>query len=98
MGTLYDFHCESCGYETQVSGGEDCGMAQATTTILCADCKQLYDVPISHDAMTRNPGREVPTGCPGSSSHRWRLWKHPGPCPRCGATLKRSSETLVIWD
>jgi hypothetical protein len=97
MGTIYDFHCESCGYQAEAAGGEDCGMAQATTTILCENCNTLYDLPVSDDAMTRSPLREVQIRCPKSSSHRWRLWEHPGPCPRCGATLTRDSET-VIWD
>jgi hypothetical protein len=49
MGTLYDFNWESCGYEAEVFGGEDCGIAPATTTIICADRKELYDV---QSAMT----------------------------------------------
>lgn len=53
MGTLYDFHCESCGYHTEVSGGEDFGMISATTTILCENCKKLFDVEISDDAEPR---------------------------------------------
>lgn len=97
MGTLYNFHCEFCGYYAEVSDGEDCGVAQATTTILCLDCRTLYDVPVSHDAMTRKPELEVPIRCPRSWSHRWRYWRHPGPCPRCAATLERRKET-VIWD
>ena len=97
MGTLFAFVCESCGYEAEVSGGEDCGMAQATTTILCADCKELYDVPVSNDAIKRNPAREVPIRCPKSQSHRSCLWRRPGPCARCGAIMTRGAET-VIWD
>jgi hypothetical protein len=97
MGTLYDFHCESCDYQAELAGSDDCGIAQATTTILCEDCNELYDVPISDDAMRRDPEREVTTRCPTSPSHRWRLWRHPGPCPKCGATMTRGSETLV-WD
>ena len=97
MGTLYDFQCESCGYQAEVSGGEDCGIAQTTITIFCADCTELYDVRTSDEAMTRKAQREVSIRCPKSSSHRWRLWEHPGPCPRCGAAMKRGTET-AIWD
>jgi hypothetical protein len=97
MGTLYNFGCGSCGYAAELSGGEDCGMTQATTTIFCQDCHALYDVVTSEDSMTHKPERELPIHCPQSSSHRWRLWTHPGPCPKCGATMVRGEETL-IWD
>ena len=97
MGALYDFRCGSCGYQAEVSGGEDRGMASATTTILCETCQELYDVAISDDPITRKPERETPVRCPVSSAHTWRLWQHPGPCPQCGAAMTRGAATL-IWD
>jgi hypothetical protein len=97
MGTLYQFRCESCGYETEVSGGRDCGMASATVTILCETCYELFDVVTSADAVLARPEREVPIGCPNDSAHSCQLWTSPGPCPKCGAPMVRGEETL-IWD
>ncbi len=97
MGTRYSFTCESCGYKAEVSGGEDCGITSATATVLCEGCLELYDVEISEDAMTRRPERERPIRCPKSRLHRLRLWRHPGPCPRCRRLMTRGQET-VVWD
>ncbi len=97
MGTLYQFRCESCGYEAQVSGGRDCGMASRTDTILCERCRELFDVVTSEDAISERPEREIPIRCPRSFTHSCRLWTSPGPCPKCGATMVRGEETLV-WD
>ena len=97
MGALYHFRCESCGYEAEVSGREDCGMASSTTTILCENYQELYDVETISDPITRKPEHEIPVRCPVSSAHTWRLWQHPGPCPQCGAAMTRTKQTL-IWD
>ncbi len=44
MGSWTEFRCGSCGYEAMVSGRDDAGMLVNTTTILCEDCEELYDV------------------------------------------------------
>ena len=97
MSTLYAFDRNSSGYRAEVSGHEDCGMASATTTILCENCQELYDVETSSDPITRKSEHEIPVRCPVSSAHVWRLWQHPGPCPQCGAAMTRGAATL-IWD
>lgn len=43
MGRSYWFECSKCGYRAKVSGGEDRGTDLFVQTILCKDCKQLYD-------------------------------------------------------
>ena len=43
MGRTYLFECSKCGYRARVSGGADCGRHVIVQTILCADCKELYD-------------------------------------------------------
>ena len=44
MGTWNRYFCRKCPYETFVSGGDDVGMAAATSTVRCYDCKEIKDV------------------------------------------------------
>jgi len=43
MGRTYVFECSQCGYRVRVSGGADRGFHFAVQTLLCFECKQLYD-------------------------------------------------------
>jgi hypothetical protein len=43
MGRTYLFECSGCGYRARVSGGADRSERMAVQTILCADCRELYD-------------------------------------------------------
>jgi len=43
MGRSYWFECSKCGYRAKVSGRADRGVSFAVQTIVCRDCKQLYD-------------------------------------------------------
>ena len=44
MGRSYLFECPRCAYRAPVSGGPDRGLDVATLTIVCRDCRKLYDV------------------------------------------------------
>ena len=46
MGRSYWFECGRCGFRAKVSGGADRGLDLYVQTILCRDCKQLYDAVI----------------------------------------------------
>ena len=46
MGRSYTFECCKCGYRARVSGRADEGVSFAVQTILCRDCRELYDVVI----------------------------------------------------
>jgi len=96
MGMQREFVCTACDYRAVVSGGEDVGMICATTTILCETCKKLYDVIVSDYRSGRS---EIAPRCPRAKRHVWRLWKQPGPCPRCNAlmTVDEAGE-CVLWD
>ena len=50
MGTCYQFRCESCGYDAQVSGGRDIGMQAVVRTMFCRGCCELVDVLIGPKA------------------------------------------------
>jgi hypothetical protein len=43
MGRTYLFECSKCGYRTKVAGGADRGVSFAVQTLLCRECKELYD-------------------------------------------------------
>jgi hypothetical protein len=43
MGHTYFFECSGCGYRARVSSGADRGRHIAIQTILCANCRELYD-------------------------------------------------------
>jgi hypothetical protein len=43
MGRSYWFECVKCGYRAAVSGRADQGLHCFVQTILCRDCRQLYD-------------------------------------------------------
>lgn len=43
MGRSYLFECPKCGYRARVSGRADHGFQFHVQTILCRDCKALYD-------------------------------------------------------
>jgi hypothetical protein len=43
MGRSYWFECSKCGYRAKVSGRADRGLNVFVQTILCRDCRELYD-------------------------------------------------------
>ena len=43
MGRSYLFECSRCGYRARVSGRADRGVEFFVQSIVCADCKELYD-------------------------------------------------------
>ncbi len=59
MGRSYWFECPKCGYRAKVSGRADRGLSFFVQTILCRDCRELYD------AVTR---LRVPDESPGWGS------------------------------
>lgn len=65
MGRMYDFECPLCHYQACVSGGADEGVNCATQTIVCRNCRRLYEVVTrirmresrSNPALRANPAR-----------------------------------------
>lgn len=62
MGKSYWFECGRCGYRAKVAGRADEGLHVSVQTILCQDCKELYDAvtrmrvldcssPAAHDSL-----------------------------------------------
>ncbi len=44
MGKTYQFECELCQYRAKVSGGADAGVDCEVQTVVCRDCRELFDV------------------------------------------------------
>ena len=58
MGRTYLFECSKCGYRARVSGGADSGRHVSVQTILCADCKELYDAVIAFKPLSRRESHQ----------------------------------------
>jgi len=43
MGRSYWFECAKCGYRAKISGRADRGLNFFVQTIVCRDCRELYD-------------------------------------------------------
>lgn len=99
MGSLRMFRCSGCSYEAEISGGLDHGMATATWTIHCVECRELSDIVVSDKPWeATEDGWEPHTyACDHDPKHEVSLWSHPGPCPECGETLT-AGEPTVLWD
>ena len=74
MGRSYWFECPKCGYRAKVSGRADQGLSFVVQTILCCDCRELYD------AVTR---LKVPNELGGLGTFGgWRMARWPKTRPR----------------
>jgi len=60
MGRTFHFQCPHCGYQARVVGGADAGINCAVQTIVCLDCRRLFDV------LTRLRVREGEAGSPSA--------------------------------
>ncbi|NVM01571.1 MAG: hypothetical protein HWN67_04515 [Candidatus Helarchaeota archaeon] len=100
MGISYKFTCDGCGYNQVVTGGKDRGLVRIGMTINCNTCKELYDIFLKEEnpSIIFSPDWNPPTVyCPKSNDHAVDFWNHPGPCPKCGKTM-RKGEGVIEWD
>jgi hypothetical protein len=44
VGKTFQFECPQCHYRAQVSGGADSGWHCEVQTVVCRDCRELFDV------------------------------------------------------
>jgi len=94
MGSTYRYVCPKCDYSAEVFGGGDIGMLCETTTILCNDCKELYDV------ITKYHGeKKQKLLCPEINDHNVRKWKFFDICSVCGEMMKEDMFfPRAMWD
>jgi len=60
MGRTYAYECAKCGYRAMVAGGEAHGLELSVQTIVCEDCKELYDAVIALRTPDDVPPLSVP--------------------------------------
>jgi hypothetical protein len=56
----------------------------------------LGDLLLPGSDLSRWVALEV--SCPAANAHRFRLWRHPGPCPRCGTFLDKTITPALVWE
>ena len=72
MGRSYWFECPRCGYRAKISGRPDRGLNFFVQTIMCRDCRELYDA-VTRLKVLDGPaalGRRTEWGRPKSSNLR----------------------------
>jgi hypothetical protein len=74
MGRTFQFACPHCQYQARVSGGGDAGINCSVQTIVCLDCRRLFNVftrlrlrkgekePASAGMETKSDRNLLPTG------------------------------------
>jgi len=67
MGRLYTFECSKCGFIGHVSGGEDRGAVCFTRTMICRDCRELYEI-VTHVRLEQT----VPPSAPEVKRRHWQ--------------------------
>jgi hypothetical protein len=101
MGMSYQYTCEGCGYEAQVSGGRDVGMMAVVRTMFCRGCRELVDVLIGQcglDGPTGDADYDKALGiCPECRGDDVVVWKDGRPCPRCEGRMVKG-EDFILWD
>ena len=96
MVDFFKFSCDACGYSVIATGKDERGELDAGMTILCEDCRELYEIEPGNAFTVKRPSHRM-LRCPESFMHRIRAWTFPGPCPKCGQPIKKGAH-VVSWD
>jgi hypothetical protein len=99
LGTCYHFKCH-CGYEAEVSGGEDVGFSVRICTMTCGDCRALVDVvvgPPMPDMPLEDDLMELIGKCPECKGANVKRWPKSYPCPKCNSRIQQGEPT-ISWD
>jgi hypothetical protein len=97
MVDFFRFSCDSCGYEIIASGQNGRESLDAGMTILCEDCRELYEIEPENSFTVKMKNSYRMLRCPKSYSHKIRIWTFPGACPKCGKPM-RKGEHIIRWD
>jgi hypothetical protein len=89
MGKTYLFECGLCHYRVKVSGGADAGVDCEIQTVVCRDCRELFDIFTRVRRQSTPFGKfkalnpEIPPAALVGSPARRKGWQKPPPaCPR----------------
>lgn len=97
MVDFYKFYCETCGYTIMVSGQNGRGDLDGGLTIVCEDCKELYEIEPESSFTVKMKASHRMLRCPKNYMHRIRVWTFPGNCPKCGQPIKKGDH-IIRWD
>jgi len=88
MGKTYLFECGLCHYRVKISGGVDAGLDCDVQTVVCRDCKELFDAFTRVRRQSSPVGKfreaypEIPPAALAGSPARERDWQKPAlACP-----------------
>jgi hypothetical protein len=91
MGKTYLFECGLCHYRVKISGGMDAGVDCDVQTVVCRDCRELYDVYTRVRRLSSPTGKfkllnpEIPPAALKGSPARKKDWQKMSPtCPLSG--------------
>ncbi len=102
MGTTYTFNCPNCGESLFSSEGRDCGFVAVIQPMICDNCNDLVEVLIDkfgQDGPTGDPEYDKDLNlCPDCRGTNLRPWPRNHPCLRCGTEMKKSEESMTLWD
>ena len=91
MGKTYLFECGLCHYRVKTSGGMDAGVDCDVQTVVCRDCRELFDVYTRVRRLSSPMGKfkllnlEIPPAALVGSPARKKDWEKLSPaCPRSG--------------
>jgi hypothetical protein len=93
MGRTYWFECSKCEYRAKVSGRAERGMNFFVQTIVCRDCRELYDA-VTRLKVPDEPALRLrrPFGLPRTRPSAQQVLKNP---PNFDAVLNRLPNTGV---
>lgn len=98
MGHVFQYQCETCGYNPRISGGRSRGFLMETHTGVCTTCNELVDFPTdlhSSDKTAQDDDRL--NRCPRCKSLVTLHWEDGDHCPRCKGKFVRG-RFLYHWD
>jgi hypothetical protein len=84
VGKTFLFECPRCAYRAYVSGRTDRGLGVCVETIVCRDCKRLYDV-----VVRMRPPKEQEMSVPSPPSSQLRPVRSADKAPPANQALNR---------
>ena len=96
MGRSYWFECVKCGYRAKVSGRSDRGINLFVQTIVCHDCKELYDA-VLRIRLPDDSRFEATNYLPGQFSAMSDKLRHPPSFVAASNLLQTSGAGKFKW-
>ena len=89
------FRCDTCAYETEISGGKDHGFFAQVETKVCTNCRALDDVLVELNGKESSSEIGLCPQCSGKNVENWD--PNEKLCPWCDGSMEQGPVT-VMWD